>query len=221
MAGSASAFHPAPWRDGTCLRSAERVRRRGAAAPDRRYPSDGRLCCAEVQRGRGKIMRRAALKGIALAIAVLASPLAAQQADPAVAQLPPPPASDIPPPLPRPATEPLPPFPHYPRIAPREHDPNYRRHHTQRHAPSHRRAQAHRRARHAAAHHRARTHRHAAHHYFSKRTIRQCHRMTYRQIMRHRYCRMMIRQDLGAARQHSHRVHHRTTRHHRTHRHRR
>jgi hypothetical protein len=32
---------------------------------------------------------------------------------------------------------------------------------------------------------------------------------------------MMIRQDLGAARQHGHRVHHRTTRHHRTHRHRR
>jgi hypothetical protein len=160
----------------------------------------------------------AALKSIVLAAVMLSSRLAAQSAPPE--QLPPA-ASEIPPPLPQGSSE-LPPFPHYPQIAPREHYPNWRKA-----AHAHRRTQARRRAahHHARAHHARRSPRDATRQYFPKRTIRQCHAMNYRQIMQHRYCRAMMKQDLQAR---SHRAHrhalahrHRAARHHRTRHHRR
>lgn len=141
-------------------------------------------------------MRRAALIWIALATVVLASPLTAQQTTPDDMASPKQP-------LPQTSTELPPPFPHYPARAPREHDPNY-------HAPirSHQHGESHRSGRthhHGKAHRRGRTHRHVTHEHFSKRTIRQCHSMNYRQIMRHRDCRVLIKQELEAA---EHRDHH-------------
>jgi hypothetical protein len=53
--------------------------------------------------------------------------------------------------------------------------------------------------------------------HFAKKTIRQCHAMSYKQIMGHKYCRMMIKQDVEA-KQHSKArhtsTHHKKTRHH-------
>lgn len=151
-------------------------------------------------------MRRAAFLCMALAMAVTASPLGAQQTTPDApatpAQPAPPPASDLPPPVPKSATELPPPFPHYPARAPREHDPNYRRSSHRQSASHHHTATRH----HATAHHATTRHKNRSHHqkashhagrqYFSKKTIRQCHGMTYKQIMRHKNCRTMMKQDL-------------------------
>ena len=171
-------------------------------------------------------MRPAALLCIAMAAALAAAPLGARQIVPdgqaAPEQpAPPPPASELPPPVPPTSSEPLPPFPHYPARAPREHNPNYRHGgHVSRHASPHHRATTRHHAkarRHGKSHH-AKSH-HAARQYFSKRTVRQCHGMTYKQIMRHKYCRTMMEQDLAATKRHRHQAHHRATSHHHRDRH--
>lgn len=167
-----------------------------------------------------KIMRRAALMWIALATAAVASPLAAQQTVPHEQASPSQPA-----PSPQTSTELPPPFPHYPARAPREHDPNYHGPtHLRQHRASHHAGKMHH---HGNIHHQSKTHHQTTHEHFSKRTIRQCHAMTYRQIMRHRNCRVMMKQELEASehrRDHAHRhgsvSHHSSASHHRTHHHR-
>jgi hypothetical protein len=214
--------------DGTCISPVELAGGSGAAAVERRYraggepiPQLGRTAAGE------KIMRKKVLACIALAIALTGSPLAAQQSVPSE----PPPASELPPPVPQRATELPPPFPHYPARAPREHDPNYRKStHAKRSASTHQAKSHHRSTTHhkAKTHHASRTHHkgktkhHASRMYFSKKTIRQCHAMSYRQIMAHKYCRVMMEQDLDKAGKPKRRAstHHRSTRHHKA-RHRR
>jgi len=49
--------------------------------------------------------------------------------------------------------------------------------------------------------------------HFSRKTIRSCHGMSYRQIMRHPSCRALMKQELAAP-AHRHRAtHHKATRH--------
>jgi hypothetical protein len=172
-------------------------------------------------RREGKMMVRSVFVAIAALAAVAASPLGAQQ------QPAPPPASELPPPVPPASTEPPPPFPHFPTRAPREHDPNY---HPGAHArgPSHHRAKVtkhHAKAthHHARAHHNAKRAHHSGRVYFSKRTIRQCHAMSYKQIMAHKYCRTMMKQDLATAAPKRHHAarHHRSAKNRNTHRRRR
>ena len=163
-------------------------------------------------------MRRAALMWIALATAVVASPLAAQQIVPDEQASPKQPS-----PNPQTSTELPPPFPHYPARAPREHDPNYHGPtRVCRHSESYHPSKMHHRGN---AHHQGKTQRHNTHEHFSKRTIRQCHAMTYRQIVGHRNCRLMMKQELEAHRDyHAHRRgsanRHSSANHRRTHRHR-
>jgi hypothetical protein len=165
-------------------------------------------------------MFNASLKWISLAVAAMvatASPLAAQQAmadgQAAPQQQPTP---DLAPPVPQTSTELPPPFPHYPARKPREHDPNYRpgRHGVAHAQSSHRSKATHHvvKTHHKAkASHRATAHRQATRQYFSKRTIRQCHAMSYKQIMAHRYCRTMMKQELAA--QPTHHAQHRKAAH--------
>ena len=159
----------------------------------------------------------------ALAIGLFAWPLAAQQTPPE--QAPPPnqqtgpnepasPGLQSMPETPEPQAAPMPappPFPPMPRARPSHrwvnvgsvhHASHARRHTTRAH---HRSTRASRRHRHAAVH--------RAPQHFSARTIRQCHRMSYRQIMRHDSCRTLMRRDLAAAAARH--------RHHTAHRHRR
>lgn len=152
----------------------------------------------------------ASFKWISLAVAGMvaaASPVAAQHTAPDNQAAPSP---DFAPPVPQNSADLPPPFPHYPARAPREHDPNYHPgRHGASHAPSPHRSKAaahhHSKAskttathRHSKADHRGKAQAHVKHQYFSKRTIRQCHGMTYKQIMAHRYCRTMMRQELAA-----------------------
>lgn len=151
------------------------------------------------------------------AIMIFASPAGAQsQADqPASSQVPAAPAlppNFVPPPPAR-----L--YDNYPR---RSHHGATRHRTTQHHATQHRatehRATQHRATRHhedterhgTAKHrrkahdrgtteHQRRSHEHQQPVHASKRTIRQCHGMSYREIMRHSTCRALIRQDLEAA----------------------
>ena len=141
------------------------------------------------------------------AFMILASPLAAQQTpdEPVPAQTTPgqtAPTSQPPPATPQ--SELPPPF--VPPPPARLYD-NYRS--TTHHRPHPRAATRHATVRHSTTrHHRAES-RHAAarHHatrerqrpvHASKRTIRQCHGMSYKQIMRHSTCRALMRQDLEA-----------------------
>jgi len=148
--------------------------------------------------------------GLACAVfglALLEAPLAAQDAalaSPAAAQLPPPP-----------------PFPPMPSSRPSHRTVNLGGHHASR---SHAVKSSARKARTATHHasltkHRAETskrvrsskgghsskravHRSANRDkplHFSKTTIRQCHAMTYRQIMGHSSCRALMKQELAAA----------------------
>ena len=162
-------------------------------------------------------MLRIALACAALMVAV--SPLGAQQAppvdQPGPAQTQP--EVELPPPFIPPA--PPPPRRHY-RAATHHHAATHHRRSAQRHPTPRRHVAARRHAAHA--HHRAM--------HLSKRTIRQCHSLSYRQIMRHKYCRALMRQELEAA-EHRHRhashrhrsTHHHSSTHHRrsTHHHRR
>ena len=145
----------------------------------------------------------------------LASPLYAQQAPPNQSV----PEQPVPPESPPASSQPLadlPPFIPPPRA--RLYD-NYR-------PASHHRA--HRRTMHPSrrAHHISARRHHSTHPavHLSRRTIRQCHAMTYRQIMRHGTCRELMKRELRApARGHHHASHRRGSAHDRraAHRHRR
>jgi hypothetical protein len=146
---------------------------------------------------------------------VLTSPLQAQQA-PATQQIP---EQTIPPPEIPPSTQApteLPPFIPPPRARLYDH---YR-------PAGHHRARAHQ---HRTVHHRRRAHHHVARHHhasrrvvhLSKRTIRSCHRMTYRQILRHGACRELMKRELRASNRHLYASHRRSSHHRRAHRHRR
>jgi hypothetical protein len=166
-----------------------------------------------------KIMFNASLRWIPLAVAAMvatASPLAAQQTTPDGQAAPQQPPTDLAPPVPRSSTELPPPFPHYPARKPREHDPNY---HPGKHRAAHAQSSHRSKATHhvVKAHHQAKTshraapQRQAKRQYFSKRTIRQCRAMSYKQIMAHRYCRTMMKQELAA--QPTHHAQHRKAAH--------
>jgi hypothetical protein len=168
---------------------------------------------ARAEKGRNFMHRVVVLACAALALGMFASPLGAQQA-PAQQSMP-----EAAPPPPIPEAQPLPPPPPFPPM------PSAR--------PSHRWVDmggrhASRVSSHAArTHHRAartqsrRTHaRHRAAHkarpaHFSRRTIRSCHAMNYRQIMRHSSCRALMSQEIAATAHRSHRAahHHRTAAH--------
>jgi len=132
-------------------------------------------------------MQRIAIACAALAFAIVASPATAQQTL-AEQQLAPP------------AETPLPPFPHYPKAEPSHRCVNTCGGH---HSSSHHQASTHHKStkakkashKHGKAGHESR---HQAKH-FSKKTIRQCHKMTYKEIMAHRNCRDMMTQDLDKA----------------------
>lgn len=128
----------------------------------------------------------------AFALGLLGSPLAAQdmaQATPQAQELPPPP-----------------PFPPMPSSRPSHRTVNLSGHHSSR---SHTAKSSARKARPTKHHasstkHRARTHstKRSVHKdkplHLSKKTIRQCHGMTYRQIMRNSSCRALMKQELAA-----------------------
>jgi hypothetical protein len=159
-----------------------------------------------------------------LAFGMLASPLGAQQAPGGSASPTEQPTADTMPPAPPPQAEQLPPPPPFPPM------PSSRPSHRWVDTGNHHASRAHHRARtaHAPArrtHHR-RTHasRRAAHNaraamHFSKKTIRSCHGMSYRQIMRRSSCRALMKQELAAP-AHRHRaIHHKASAHHKTARH--
>lgn len=143
------------------------------------------------------------------ALIVLASPASAQQTAPNE----PPPAQTMPeqsvPPAPPPPRA-VPPFP--PSFVPPPRARVYD-HRTKAHRSTHRKpVMSHRRtvhrkrttSQHATAHARKTALRHAKHErretvHASKRTIRLCHRMSYKQITRNSSCRALMRRDLQAA----------------------
>lgn len=113
-----------------------------------------------------------------------------------------------------------PPPPFVPPPPARFYDTGHRMAHH--HATRHRHATRVRHAagpRHGKAHHHVTQRHHAVH--ASKRTIRECHKMSYKQIMRHSICRALMRQDLEVAEHRHHRsshhqrATHRRSRHHR------
>jgi type IV secretory pathway VirB10-like protein len=165
------------------------------------------------------MQRVVALACAALAFGMVASPLGAQQAptqqmgqnEPVPRTQQSTPEAAQPPPAPE--AEPLPPpFPPMPSARPSHRWVDIGDHHA-------RRVRSHARPRH---HQATRTqHRRAdAHHrpadkarlagQFSRRTIRSCHGMNYRQIIRHDSCQLLMRQELAAT---AHRHHHATHRH--------
>lgn len=148
------------------------------------------------------------------AFMILASPLAAQQTpdEPVPAQTtpgqtaptsqPPPatPQSELPPPF-----VPPPPARLYDNYRSTTHHGTHHRSTTHRATVRHSTTRHHRaESRHTAARHRV-TREHPRSVRASKRTIRQCHGMSYKQIMRHSTCRALMRQDLEAKdHRHSH-----------------
>jgi hypothetical protein len=160
-------------------------------------------------------MQRFVLACAAVALVMIASPLAAvqtlpeqpqqtgpnQPASPTTQSMPDesqPPAAPQAGPLPSP-----PPFPPMPRTRPSHRWVDAGDHHATK--AHHRATQTH--------HRRTQAHQRAAHP--SRQTIRGCHSLSYGQIMRRSQCRALIRQDLDAAERRHHRVthRHRTVRH--------
>jgi hypothetical protein len=148
-------------------------------------------------------------------LALLALPVGAQTVPPDQSPYPETSVPPAPPPdraMPQAAPE-LPPFIPPPRARIYDHHRTTAHH---RPAPHHRATAR----RHTTAHQVTREHHPAVH--LSKRTMRQCHKMTYRQIMQHSSCRALISQDLAAAeRHHATTHHHAKTAHHSTKHHRR
>jgi type IV secretory pathway VirB10-like protein len=174
-------------------------------------------------------MQPIVLAGAALAFGIFASPLAAQPMPPerpsATVQPtgpnePASPTMQSTPEAPEaqslPETPPPPPFPPMPRARPshrwttsehRTTHPQHRSTHA-RHATSgnhHRSTRTHREA--ARAHH-GKRHESRAAAKLSKRTIRFCHGLSYRQIMRHSSCRELMSQELRASTHRSRRAAH-------------
>lgn len=172
------------------------------------------------------LMQRVALAGATFAMAAAAAPLAAQQAvpDPPPASV----LAASPPAAPVAKIAPREHDPDYRKGATRARPSGGSTHHSAKarpaakasgHAKASHQATTHRAAKssHTAkasrqdkAHHAAKTSAHvkssrhekaarpAKHETFSARTIRQCHAMTYAQIMAHPNCRTMMQQDLAA-----------------------
>lgn len=180
-------------------------------------------------------MKRIVLLCAALAFGICGSPVAAQQTVPDKTPQQAQPTGPTEPASPSQQSTPElqsapPPFPPMPRAAPSHRWVDVgSRHSGQRHshaAPSHhRRAEASHRSRHAErakASHRSR-HENRPETHLSKRTIRSCHRMTYKQIMRQSDCRTLMSQELAASnhreRHSAHRHKGSTHRHTATHRH--
>jgi len=196
------------------------VQRSGRAHAADRVPLNRRAVSLKMRRTSRVPLERGEteMQRLVLACAAfmaLATPLKAQQApDPTT------PEQTLPPPQPpvssQPAPDALPPF-----IPP----PRARLYDSYRPAAHHHARQHHRRAvhRHVSRHRRvAIRHRAAQHHrvvHASRLTIRRCHSMTYKQIMRHGSCRALMRQELSApkhVRHHArHHVRHHRSRHHR------
>jgi hypothetical protein len=153
------------------------------------------------------MQRLALLACAAFAVgAFCSSPVGAQQTP--REQLPVPvqqPTSEEVPPPPAPQAEPVPPpFPPMPRARPSHRWVDTGNHHSRRSHP--RTARAH----HRRTHNSHRRHKPVPTAHFARRTVRSCHGMTYRQIMRHGSCRSLMRQELAAA---AHRHRHATHRH--------
>ena len=108
---------------------------------------------------------------------------------------------------------PPPPFPPMPSSRPSHRWVDIGNHHASR--AHHRARAAHapaRRTHHRRAHASRTAHKARAAMHFSKKTIRSCHGMTYRQIMRHSNCRALMKQELAAP-AHRHRTSHRAIHH--------
>jgi hypothetical protein len=164
-------------------------------------------------------MKHIGLARAAFALGLLGSPLAAQEMAPppsAAGQLPPPP--------------PFPPMPsskpshrtvnlgghpssrshatkstaHNSRPAKHQVRSTKHRVETSKRAQASKRAHSSKRAVHSSAHQDKPLH-------FSKKTIRQCHGMTYSQIMRHSSCQALMKQELAAAPAAKHRTSHKAS----------
>jgi len=156
-------------------------------------------------------MRLFILAGAAFALAIAGLPASAQQPAPDAA-----PAEALPEPPPFP---PYPPEPSHRWVDMGEHHARSSHHRASTH---HRKSTHHRATRvHHAAHKRHSTRAHHSNARFSTRTVRNCHRMTYKRIMRDNLCRAMMTQDLKKRRtrhhasKHRHAAHHRASAHHR------
>jgi hypothetical protein len=146
-------------------------------------------------------MQRTVLFCAALAFGIVTSPLVAQQTTPDQPSAPTATEQQT-------APEP-PPFPPMPKARP-----------THRHVElgESRASRSHHRA--ARAHHeRTRAHRKAVAKP-SRKMVRKCHAMSYRQIMRSDTCRALMKQELGASERHAKRHRHEASRRHRHHHHR-
>ena len=160
-------------------------------------------------------MQRIVLACAALAFGILGSPLAAQQTTP---EQQPAPTQPAPTPDQQTTPEAPPPFPPMPKARPshrfvnvggelratREHHRTVRSHHERAKA---RRQRAH------------------AHHERvappSRKTVRKCHAMSYKQIMRSDTCRALMKQELGAGERHAKHKHDAGRHHHHRAKHRR
>ena len=153
-------------------------------------------------------MQRIVLACAVLSLALLASPTAAQQADSNAPAAPPAPEPyQLPPP---------PPFPPMPKSDPHHRwvDTGGNRSSAKRHETvrtRHKASTAHRsktrahRSKTTAHHAKAKAHRTPARPaavHLSRKTIRQCHAMSYKQIMGHKNCRALMQQELAAADRH-------------------
>ena len=174
-----------------------------------------------------QLLHRTVLICAAVAFAAFATPLTAQQTTPDQ----PPPTQQTPtsvPPAPppdrqvTPATPP--PFPPMPSRAPRHRFVDMGEHH--RSPAHHRTTRSTHRAKHAATHSRhhatsrRRGHAHRVAPAMSKKAIRRCHGMSYRQLLRHKDCAALLQRELSAAAHSKHRSgHHKATKRHKTIRH--
>ena len=149
-------------------------------------------------------MQRIVMAWAALSLGMVASPLAAQQAGmtPAAIEtrylqsVPPAP----PPPRARYVAPKPPPFPPMPKVQPHKRSTKAATRHS---SHTSRKAKP---ARHLASKPHRTTSKHAktvrpAKVHLSKKTIRQCHGISYKQIMAHRYCRALMQQEISAANQ--------------------
>ncbi|WP_028969558.1 hypothetical protein [Sphingomonas sp. URHD0057] len=164
------------------------------------------------------IMQRIVVLACAtLAFGMSAAPVGAQDVPggpvPQAAQ----PAADLPPPVPEPQAEqlpPPPPFPPMPSARPSHRWVDVGGHHSSRARHHARKAHAHATpSKHRRAHASHRSAHKARPMHFSRKTVRSCHGMSYRQIMRHPSCRALIKQELAAP-AHRHRAaHHKASAH--------
>ena len=150
----------------------------------------------------GDVMQRIVLACAAIALGLVGSPSEAQQAQPGDVNSPAPPVQESTPPAPEAyQLPPPPPFPPMPSKRPSHRWVDMGDHHAKRtHRASkprhHQAARSHHKVK--SSHHRRSAARPAKVH-LSRKTIRQCHAMGYRQIMRHKNCRMLMKQEIAAA----------------------